>query len=184
MVFAAAAGVVYGFVDRSVRKGRYGVIGAIIGGELDGLAFNPISAAAGSGAPSRAIGFALIGLATGVAIGIVESALKDRWLYVASGRSQASNLFFISRSPPLAAASRATSIFSKTPAFFPSTERLRCAVRRHFCVLTGRFLFPEHLPVIARCRAATLCRLAATRFTFAKGRETNGRCLSLLPHAF
>ena len=85
MVFAAAAGVVYGFVDRSVRKGRYGVIGAIIGGGIGGLAFNPISAAAGSGAPSRAIGFALIGLATGAAIGIVESALKDRWLYVASG---------------------------------------------------------------------------------------------------
>ena len=85
MVFAAGAGVVYGFVDRSVRKGRYGVIGAIIGGGIGGLAFNPISAAAGSGAPSRAIGFALIGLTTGVAIGIVESALKDRWLYVASG---------------------------------------------------------------------------------------------------
>jgi hypothetical protein len=85
MVFAAAAGVVYGCVDRSVRKGRYGVIGAIVGGGIGGLAFNPISAAAGSGAPSRAIGFALIGLATGVAIGIVESALKDRWLYVASG---------------------------------------------------------------------------------------------------
>jgi hypothetical protein len=85
MVFASAAGVVYGLVDRSVRKGRYGVIGAVIGGGIGGLAFNPISAVAGSGAPSRAIGFALIGLATGVAIGIVESALKDRWLYVASG---------------------------------------------------------------------------------------------------
>jgi hypothetical protein len=85
MVFAAAAGIVYGFADSSVRKGRYGVIGAIIGGGIGGLAFNPISVAAGSGAPSRAIGFALIGLAMGVAIGIVESALKDRWLYVASG---------------------------------------------------------------------------------------------------
>ncbi len=85
MVFASAAGIVYGFVDRSVQKGRYGVIGAVIGGGIGGLAFNPISAAAGSGAPSRAIGFALIGLATGVAIGIVESALKDRWLYVAAG---------------------------------------------------------------------------------------------------
>jgi hypothetical protein len=85
MVFAAAAGIVYGFADRSFQKGRYGVIGAVLGGGIGGLAFNPISAAAGSGAPSRAIGFALIGLATGVAIGIVESALKDRWLYVASG---------------------------------------------------------------------------------------------------
>lgn len=85
MVFAAAAGVVYGLVDRSVRKGRYGVLGAVIGGGVGGILFDPISMATLRGGPSRAVGFALIGLATGVAIGIVESALKDRWLYVASG---------------------------------------------------------------------------------------------------
>jgi hypothetical protein len=85
MVFASAAGVVYGFVDRSFRKGRYGVLGAIIGGGLGGFVFDPITLATKSGGASRAVGFALIGLATGVAIGIVESALKDRWLYVASG---------------------------------------------------------------------------------------------------
>jgi hypothetical protein len=85
MVFAAAAGIVYGLVDRSLRKGRYGVLGAIIGGGVGGLLFDPISIATSRGGPSRAIGFALIGVATGVAIGIVESALKDRWLYVASG---------------------------------------------------------------------------------------------------
>lgn len=85
MVFAAAAGVVYGLVDRSVRKGRYGVLGAVIGGGVGGILFDPISMATLRGGPSRAVGFALIGLATGVAIGIVESALKDRWLYVVSG---------------------------------------------------------------------------------------------------
>jgi hypothetical protein len=85
MVFAAAAGIVYGLVDRSVKKGRYGVIGAVIGGAIGGVLFDPISMVTRSGGPSRAIGFALIGLATGVAIGIVESALKDRWLYVAAG---------------------------------------------------------------------------------------------------
>ncbi|HZD94078.1 MAG TPA: FHA domain-containing protein, partial [Candidatus Sulfotelmatobacter sp.] len=85
MVFAAAAGIVYGLVDRSMKKGRYGVIGAVIGGGVGGVLFDPISLATKSGGPSRGIGFALIGIATGVAIGIVESALKDRWLYVASG---------------------------------------------------------------------------------------------------
>ncbi len=85
MVFAAAAGVVYGLVDRSLRKGRYGVLGAVIGGGIGGFLFDPISMATARGGPSRAVGFALIGLAAGVAIGIVESALKDRWLYVASG---------------------------------------------------------------------------------------------------
>jgi hypothetical protein len=85
MVFAAAAGVVYGLVDRSLKKGRYGVIGAVIGGGIGGVLFDPISMMTGLGGPSRAVGFGLIGLATGVAIGIVESALKDRWLYVAAG---------------------------------------------------------------------------------------------------
>ena len=37
------------------------------------------------GSVSRAVGFALVGLATGVGMGLVESALKDRWLYVVSG---------------------------------------------------------------------------------------------------
>lgn len=85
MVFAAAAGVVYGLVDRSVKKGVYGVIGAVIGGGIGGLLFDPIDIVTHSAGLSRAIGFGLIGLAAGVAIGIVESALKDRWLYVAAG---------------------------------------------------------------------------------------------------
>jgi hypothetical protein len=37
------------------------------------------------GAASRAIGFAMVGIATGVGMGLVESALKDRWLYVTAG---------------------------------------------------------------------------------------------------
>lgn len=85
MVFASAAGITYGLVDRSVRKGRYGVLGAVIGGGIGGFLFDPISLLTQRGGPSRAVGFALIGLASGVAIGIVESALKDRWLYVAAG---------------------------------------------------------------------------------------------------
>src|SRR5260370_17021433 len=40
MVFASAAGVVYGLVDRSLQKGRYGVLGAVIGGGIGGLFFS------------------------------------------------------------------------------------------------------------------------------------------------
>ena len=85
MVFAAASGLVYGLVDRSVKKGRFGVLGAVIGGGIGGILFDPISFLTRSGGPSRGVGFGLIGLAAGVAIGIVESALKDRWIYVAGG---------------------------------------------------------------------------------------------------
>jgi hypothetical protein len=85
MVFGVAGGIVYGIVDRSGKKIRYGILGGIIGSGLGGMLFDPIAFATHSGAPSRAVGFGLLGMATGVAMGIVESALKDRWLYVASG---------------------------------------------------------------------------------------------------
>ncbi|MGZ4876288.1 MAG: FHA domain-containing protein [Candidatus Angelobacter sp.] len=84
-VFGVAGGIVYGLVDRSGRKTKYGILGGLIGAGLGGMVFDPISFATRTGSVSRAVGFALLGLATGVAIGIVESALKDRWLYVASG---------------------------------------------------------------------------------------------------
>jgi hypothetical protein len=84
-VFGIAGGIVYGLVDRSGQKTKYGILGGLIGSGLGGTVFDPISFATRTGSVSRAVGFALLGLATGMAIGIVESALKDRWLYVASG---------------------------------------------------------------------------------------------------
>lgn len=85
MVFGAAGGVVYGIVGMSSKKTLYGVLGGVIGAGLGGILFDPIAMATKGGAPSRAVGFALVGLATGVAVGLVESALKDRWLYVTAG---------------------------------------------------------------------------------------------------
>jgi hypothetical protein len=83
--FGIAGGIVYGLVDRSGAKTKYGILGGLIGAGLGGTVFDPISFLTRTGSLSRAVGFGLLGLATGVAIGIVESALKDRWLYVASG---------------------------------------------------------------------------------------------------
>jgi hypothetical protein len=84
-VFGIAGGIVYGLVDRSGAKTKFGILGGLIGAGLGGMVFDPISFLTRTGSLSRAVGFGLLGLATGVAIGIVESALKDRWLYVASG---------------------------------------------------------------------------------------------------
>jgi hypothetical protein len=85
MVFGVAGGAVYGLVGWSGKKAGYGILGGIIGAGLGGLLFDPISLATHGGALSRAVGFGLTGMATGVGIGVVESALKDRWLYVTSG---------------------------------------------------------------------------------------------------
>jgi hypothetical protein len=91
-IFGVAGGIVYGIIGRSVKKAGYGALGGAIGAAIGGTIFDPISfvashdtASAHSGAVSRAVGFALFGLATGVAIGLVESALTDRWLYVTAG---------------------------------------------------------------------------------------------------
>lgn len=85
MVFGIAGGAVYGIVGWSGKKAGYGMLGGVIGAGLGGLLFDPISLATHGGALSRGVGFALTGMATGIGIGVIESALKDRWLYVTSG---------------------------------------------------------------------------------------------------
>jgi len=84
-VFGVAGGVIYGIIGQSGRKTAYGALGGAVGAALGGLIFDPISFATHGGAVSRGVGFGLLGLSTGIAIGLVESALKDRWLYVTAG---------------------------------------------------------------------------------------------------
>ncbi len=78
-------GLTYGVIGRSMKKAKYGILGGMLGAGLGGIIFDPIALALSGAAPSRAVGFGLLGLATGVAMGLVESALKDRWLYVFGG---------------------------------------------------------------------------------------------------
>jgi len=93
-VFGVAGGLVYGLVGGSGKKAKFGVLGGVIGAGLGGFVFDPIGMGIEAlhkthemqgGSVSRAVGFALFGLATGAAIGFVESALKDRWIYVSAG---------------------------------------------------------------------------------------------------
>ena len=85
VVFGVAGGVVYGVVGQSGKKCLYGIIGGVLGAGLGGLAFDPISMVLGTAALSRAFGMVVFGAATGVAMGLVESALKNRWLFVTAG---------------------------------------------------------------------------------------------------
>jgi hypothetical protein len=85
MVFGVGGGLVYGIIGQSMKKAHYGIIGGLIGAGIGGLIFDPIGFSLSTGTLSRLVGFALFGLSTGASVGIVESALKDRWLYVSSG---------------------------------------------------------------------------------------------------
>jgi len=84
-VLGVAGGIVYGIIGRSAKKIGYGALGGAIGAAIGGMIFDPISFATKNGTVSRAVGFTLLGMATGIAMGLVESALKDRWLYVTAG---------------------------------------------------------------------------------------------------
>jgi hypothetical protein len=85
MVFGVAGGVVYGIVGQSSKKTVYGILGGVIGAGIGGMIFDPISMLTHGAALSRGVGFGLLGMSTGIAMGLVESALKDRWLYVTAG---------------------------------------------------------------------------------------------------
>lgn len=85
MVFGVAGGVVYGIVGQSAKKAKFGILGGIIGAGIGGCIFDPIAFMTHGGAVSRIVGFLFVGAATGIAMGLVESALKDRWLYVTAG---------------------------------------------------------------------------------------------------
>src|SRR5579871_5465906 len=85
MVFGVAGGVVYGIVGQSMKKAKYGVLGGLIGAGIGGVIFDPLSFLTHGGAVSRIVGFLIFGVSTGIAMGLVESALKDRWLYVTAG---------------------------------------------------------------------------------------------------
>jgi hypothetical protein len=84
-VFGVTGGLVYGIAGQSPKKCLYGVLGGAIGAAVGGSVFDPIWLLTHAGAPSRCLGLIIMGASTGAAIGLVESALKDRWLFVSSG---------------------------------------------------------------------------------------------------
>lgn len=85
MAFGVTGGIVYGIAGQSGKKCLYGILGGVLGAGIGGLVFDPISLLTGGAGPSRCIGMMIFGASTGVAIGLVESALKNRWLYVSGG---------------------------------------------------------------------------------------------------
>lgn len=85
-------GLGQGIALRSKRMVVNGLLGGLVGGLLGGLLFDPIAELVQRGSehvvgaePSRAIGFAVIGLTTGLMIGVVELLARDAWLKMLVG---------------------------------------------------------------------------------------------------
>jgi len=101
----AFPGLAAGAATLSRRRALHGLAGGLLGGFLGGFVFDlvaelitqPTAAVAAAaqdvriietGGPSRAIGFTLIGLLTGLFIGLVEELLKQAWVRVLAGRNE------------------------------------------------------------------------------------------------
>lgn len=78
-------GVAQGIVSRSRKKMLNGIIGGLVGGYLGGFLFDPIGQLVGGGTVSRFIAIPVIGVAVGLAIGMVEELRKSAWLEIVTG---------------------------------------------------------------------------------------------------
>jgi hypothetical protein len=85
-------GLGQGIALRSKRMVVNGLLGGLVGGLLGGLLFDPVGELLQRGSEqfvggelSRAVGFGVIGLATGLMIGVVELLARDAWLKMLIG---------------------------------------------------------------------------------------------------
>lgn len=88
-IAAIPAGMGQGLALRERKVVLNGMVGAVLGGLVGGLLFDPISliltTADGQATYSRAVGFAAIGCFVGLFVGLVEGWTKTAWLLMQKG---------------------------------------------------------------------------------------------------
>lgn len=97
-------------VMKSSKKLIIAIIGGALGGFLGGLLFDPIDVLLNSAALSRLIAFIAIGMLSGMATGLIESAVKTGWLKVTGGVITGKQ-FIIYRNPTFLGSSPACEIY-------------------------------------------------------------------------
>jgi len=84
-IFGVGVGASLGVAKRSSRKAINAGIGGAVGGALGGLVFHWASIHIQDESMAQLIGFAVVGIGIGVAIGLVEVARRQAWLKVIGG---------------------------------------------------------------------------------------------------
>jgi hypothetical protein len=142
-VFGLCVGLGQGVAQRSMTLFVNGLLGGALGGLVGGALFDPISKVlantdlSGQALISRGVGFAAIGLAAGLMIGLVEQLSKDAWLQLRAG-PLAGKEFIIYTSPMTLGSSPKSEIYLfKDPEVEPRHAHIRIAGARHEVVDLG-----------------------------------------------
>ena len=88
-IVSIPAGIGQGIATQEKKVILNGMLGAVMGGFIGGLVFDPLSLLLitedGQATYSRAVGFAMIGCVVGTLIGLVEGWTKNAWLLMRKG---------------------------------------------------------------------------------------------------
>jgi Inner membrane component of T3SS, cytoplasmic domain len=84
-IFGGGIGVALGMAKRSSRKSVNAAIGGVIGGAVGGIVFHWAGLKIEDESTAQLIGFAVVGLGIGVAVGLVEVARRQAWLKISTG---------------------------------------------------------------------------------------------------
>ncbi len=88
-IVAIPSGLGQGIATRERKVVMNGLLGAVMGGFVGGMLFDPISqiliTADGQATYSRGVGFAVVGFVVGLMIGLVEGWTKNAWLLMRKG---------------------------------------------------------------------------------------------------
>ncbi len=78
-------GLAPGLIARAKGKLTNGIVGGLIGGAIGGFLFDPVAFVVGGGSVSRMIALGALGVASGMAIAVVEQVRKEAWLVITAG---------------------------------------------------------------------------------------------------
>lgn len=115
-LFGLGVGAAAAAAKRSMRKLVNGLIGGAVGGTLGGLFFHWIGQQIESGALGRLLGMAFVGLAIGVAIGLVELARRQAWVRIVSGGMTGKEFIIYHQSTNVGASPKCEITLIKDPA--------------------------------------------------------------------
>ena len=184
----AFPGLAAGAATLSRKRAMHGLAGGLIGGFIGGILFNLVAKVIASpvaqvtsaatdgprvvevGGLSRAIGFTLIGLLTGLFIGLVEELLKQAWVRVLAGKNEGKDYIISRPMTVLGRDERADVPLFGDPALAPQHAAIKQEGNRHYLLdggtSTGSVVNGQRIQAQQLLRDGDMIQLGQVRLLF------------------